>query len=178
MSVASTVSIQPRMWRGYDDPGLPVGAYIAHTVALGDATGGNNTLTFTFKLAGEPISGRFFSVEQLNAFTTQDVTADGSFQVINFERVATFMIGQRVWSMLLERDGITSAAFARHDLAIPQPLFLGQTSRVLSEPSQVVMVSANVNIVAFSGVIQGYIWEPRSVMAPGGLRRPIDGVYG
>jgi len=177
MSVIATVQIAPRMWRGYDDPGLPVGAYIAHAVTLGDMSGGNNQLTFQFKAAGAPVSGRFFNVEQINAFTTQNLGSDASFQAINFERVATFMVGQRVWRMQLEGDGITSASFSQYGRNIPFPLFLGQGSSVVGEVTEVRMITTNTNVVAFSGLIQGYIWEPRSVMAPGGLRRPIEALY-
>lgn len=178
MSVSSIVPIQPRMWRGYDDPGLPVGAYIAHAVTLGDMSGGTNILEFSFKLAGEPISGRFYNIEQLNAFITQDISQDGSLQALNFERVATFMVGQRVWRLPMAGDGVTSASFFTYGASVEFPLFLGQTSRVVAEGSSVRMVTDNVNVQAYSGLIQGFIWEPRSVMAEGGLRRPLDSIYG
>jgi len=60
----------------------------------------------------------------------------------------------------------------------PLPLFLGGAAPVPALAAQVEVGTNNVNMATLLVTIQGYIWEPRSVQAEGGLRRPIDSLYG
>lgn len=178
MAVEGLVAVQPRMWRGYDDPGLPVGAWIAHTVLVGDGTGGAATITVVFRGANEPASGRFYNVEQVELHDTDAGFKNGTWSVVGFERVGTFQIGQRVWKFQLEAGAFASSSMANRTGNIPMPLFLGQSSRFAGLPSTIEVTIANINVNVFSCTLQGYIWEPRSVMAEGGLRRPLDSLYG
>jgi len=178
MSVIETSSIVPRMWRGYDDPGLPIGAYIAHDVSVGDATGSTNTIQFAFKPQGQQSSGRFFNVEQWNAFLTATTSQSLSIQAEDFDQLGPFIISIRRWGTSLIDDGDGHAIISAGTVFPPLPLFLGQEGRLVGQRTDMTFVTANVNTIVFSVVIQGYIWEPRSILAEGGLRRPADSLYG
>jgi len=178
MSVAATGGIIPRMWRGYDDPGLPVGAYIGNNVLIGDVTGGLNQIDFIFKREFAPADGRFYNIEQLNVFHTIATFVNGGLEVRNFETLGPFLIGAREWRFDLLDNGNANATISSYVAGIPLPLFIGQTSRLQSLDSVVSFTVPNINVVVHSVTIQGYIWEPRSILAPGGLRRPLDSLYG
>jgi len=178
MSVNVNTSLQARMWRGYDDPGLPAAAYIAHNVNVGDATGGNNAITFIFKLGGEPSSGRFYNIEQMSAFLTTSGTFSVSIQVDRFDRLGPFLIQQRRWRSEIQPDGDGHAAMHYQQGNPPMPLFLGQVSRLAADLTRVTVETDNIDLSVWSVTLQGYIWEPRSIQSEGGLRRPVDSLYG
>jgi len=178
MTVITTGPIVPRMWRGYDDPGLPVGAYIGHNLVVGDVTGGTAFVEFNFKQINEPATGRFYSLEQCNIFTTTTSFVNGSMAVRFFDRTGPFQISVRQYRFELKTDGISNAALRYNEDFPPMPLFLGQSTRLQNELSRVAFEIANINLVVFQVVIQGFIWEARSILAEGGLRRPLDTVYG
>jgi len=178
MTVISTGPIVPRMWRGYDDPGLPVGAYLGHLLVVGDVTGDTANIEFNFKRSGDPASGRFYNIEQINLFTTANTFIQGSMAVRFFDRTGPFQISVREYRFDLENNGVGGAALDYHGGFPEMPLFLGQSSRLSADLSRVAFSITNVNTVVFQAVIQGYIWEARSILSEGGLRRPIDSVYG
>lgn len=178
MSVISNGPVVPRMWRGYDDPGLPVGAYIGHNVVTSDATGGNANIEFDFKLQGEPASGRFYNIEQVNIFVTAAALVEGSMAVRLFDRTGPFQVSVRQYRFELQRDGAGNACLHHFQGFPPLPLFLGQSTRLANELSRVAFQIPNIDLVVFQVVIQGLIWEARSILSEGGLRRPIDSVYG
>lgn len=179
MSVLFRTPYSPRAWRGYDDPGLPVGMYIAYGVVLGDASGGRQEVEIEFKRANAAVSGNHYNIEQMNVFVAGTVTTlDLKIQAINFERLQNFMIGERIWRYDLSSDGSAAVAGSNQAISFPLPKFLGQGSIVPGEASTFTCSVNNVLSNLLSVAVQGYIWEPRSMMAPGGLRRPIDGLYG
>lgn len=176
MSVELRAPIVPRMWRGYDDAGLPEGAYIGNTVSLGDVSGGTNSILFEFKRDSEAVSGRYYNLEQLNIFTTNTLTQLAFLQIRNFEQLGPFQIGQRDWTMLLSSspNSVSSMSFAD---TFPG-LFLGQVSRVANIGSLLEIGVNNVNGVLVAATVQGYVWGARSNLAEGGLRRPVESLYG
>lgn len=178
MSVNTNVSLQTRMWRGYTDPGLPVGGYVANGTVVGDATGGNEQLTFIFKESGEPSSGRFYSIEQMDGHITNAVQTNVAMEANNFDRLGPFLIASRVWRVELHITGNGQAAIHYQQGMPPMPLFLGQISRLAGPVSRFIVEVDNVLAEVFVWTIQGYIWEPRSILVEGGLRRPLDALYG
>ena len=180
MSVGLIQPIVPRMWRGYDDPGLPVGAWICYAVTLGDATGGNNVIDVMFKREDEPVSGRFYNLEQVNVFTAGILVPAVEVVVLSvngFERLGSYSIGQRVLGFTIDNTGHLTGASLQFGLK-PMPYFLGQAGSTASVESVIQFITNNTENIAFSVTAQGYIWDSRSVQAPGGLRRPLDSLYG
>lgn len=178
MSVAIVTPIVPRMWRGYDDPGLPESTYIAYAVSLGDGSGGTNSIEFLFKDEGIPASGRFYNIEQINVFTTQIVTAAAHLQIRNFEQLGPFLIGAREFRFEIQPSSNSVSCINFNEGFPPLPLFLGQSSRFIGTNSLVEVGTDNTAVVILSANIQGFVWGPRSIMAEGGLRRPLDALYG
>lgn len=177
MSVIFDAPIVPRMWRGYDDPGLPVGMYIAHFAIIGDGTGGTMQINFPFKEEDAPASGRFYNIEQISAFITvaQATPLAGFIRIVSFEALGPFIIGDRQYRFDFQTSlPASSAGFGFP----PLPLFLGQTSRLANLFSHLQIGCANINLSALGVDIQGYIWEARSILSEGGLRRPADALHG
>ena len=180
MSVIVDAAVVPRMWRGWDDPSYPVGAYIANGVLIGDASGGVMQVNFPFKFEAAPADGRFYNIEQISAFAAGPPVAslEAFIRVISFETLGPFVIGERQYHFRITQNLPLSNAGVDFP---PMPLFLGQTSRLTAGSiafSHLQIGTANLNLTAWSVDIQGYIWEPRSVLSEGGLKRPADNLYG
>jgi len=177
MTVAVLDSIRNRAWRGYDDPGLPVGMYFAQNSVVGDASGGDMIVIFEFKGEGEAVSGRFYNIEQINAFHSVANTKQGHIQADNWETIGPVGLVNRQWLFTLQ-DNRNGVAAMTDLMYFPLPLFLGSAAPVASLATQVRVGVDNVDVSSFTVTIQGYIWESRSIQAEGGLRRPVDSLYG
>ncbi len=177
MTVAVTNAISIRPWRGYDDPGLPVGMYIAQNAVTGDASGGNMTVIFIFKPEGEPVSGRFFSIEQFDAHHSSAGLFTGFAVANNFETLGPVGLVNRQWRYVVS-DNRNGVGALNSDIYMPLPLFLGSAAPVASLSAQFEVGVDNIDLSSYVVTIQGYIWEARSIQAPGGLRRPVDSLYG
>lgn len=177
MSVSGFATIVPRMWRGFENPSYPVGAWIANFVVIGDVSGGVMQVIFPFKEDGQLVSGRFYNIEQMSTFVSTIAGApfNGFIRVLGFETLGPFIIGERNWRYdLVAASTVVSAG---QDFP-PMPLFLGQSGRLEGTSSEMQIGTNNIPGTIFSVDVQGYIWEPRSVLAEGGLKRPVDVLYG
>ncbi len=178
MTVTLSVPVQPRMWRGYDDPGLPVGAYISQGLEIGDVSGGVLQIEHAFKLAGEPGSARLYNIEQMSVLLTDPTGVSAFVVVVGFEDLPTTNVTVQRWRFQTVNDGGGFATLPFTDLA-GLPVFIGQ-----STAEAAVLAAVNVGLsnpgagISLQSVIQGYIWEPRAAQAEGGLRRPVEGLYG
>jgi len=175
ISVVNGISIRP--WRGYDDPGLPVGMWFAQNAVTGDGSGGSMAVLFEFKSEAEPVSGRFFNLEQLTAHSSNIINVACSLQLTNFETLGPVGLVNRNWRFEVQ-DNSNGVAAMNSFTQVPLPLFMGSVAPVASLAAQLAVSKINVNITSFVVTVQGYIWEPRSIQAEGGLRRPVDSLYG
>jgi len=177
MTITASVTIVPRLWRGWLDPGLPVGAYIASITVTGDASGGTQRIAFEFAGEGAPVSGRYYNIEQLTAHTSTNLSVIGNMTATNWESVGPTGLAARLWALSFVADGIAQAPLI--DSGTPSlPLFLGQPQPVPALASDIVIQINNVNTRVLFAQIQGFIWEPRSALVNGGLRRPVEALYG
>jgi len=177
MTVSVSNAISRRPWRGYDDPGLPVGMYFAQNAVTGDASGGDMIIFFDFKGEGEPVSGFFFNIEQVNVFHSDANFKIGHMVANNWETIGPVGLVNRKWRYELESDADGTTTLSDQTY-VPLPIFLGSVAPVASLAATIEFGVDNVNITSLVATIQGYIWEPRSVQAEGGLRRPVDSLYG
>lgn len=177
MTVSVSDGIATRAWRGYDDPGLPVGMYFAQNAVTGDASGGDMIVFFNFKGEGNPVSGRFFNLEQVNAFHSVNTTKAGHFVANNWETVGPVGLANRQWTFQLVDNGNDVAAM-NPALTPALPIFLGSAAPLADLAATFEVGINNVDLTSLVVTIQGYIWEPRSIQAEGGLRRPVDSLYG
>lgn len=177
MTVIFDAHVQQRTWRGYDDPGLPVGMYITQGSVLGDVSGGNQLVIHAFKGEAEPASGRFFNIEQIDVHFTSAVPTIIFLRAANWEISGPTGLINREWRALLQPNDNDVAAMM-NDGAFPLPLFLGIVAPVSDLAVQLELGTDNADGITLFSTIQGYIWEARSVLSEGGLRRPIDSLYG
>jgi len=177
VTVSVTDLITPRPWRGYDDPGLPVGMYFAQNAVTGNASGGDMIVFFTFKEEGGPITGRFYNVEQYNVFHSASAGKSGHMVATNWESVSPAGLVNRQWRYELAANADGGSA-EKGDVYIPMPLFLGAAAPLVDLKSTLEFGIDNVDLTSLVVSIQGYIWEARSMQAEGGLRRPADSLYG
>jgi len=180
MSIGASFTIQQRLWRGFADPGLPVGVYIGAAEVTGDAGGGVQFLDFDFKGEGEPVSGRYYNLEQLTSHGLSVTSFAGSMIAVNWDRTGQLGISDRIWALTYQSDGVSSAGLSQTGAALggKMPVFLGRALPVRDSSTSVRVQTANVLGRVLSATIQGYIWEARSVMVDGGLRRPVEAVFG
>lgn len=179
MTVVAQTGIFQRTWRGYDDPGLPVGMYMSSTSVLGDTSGGSSTIQFIFRAEAAPVTGRFYNIEQLDVNRVGTQQREGFLQSFNFESVGpTGLVNFERRLVLEPNNGTFGSALDHGQLGFRLPLFLGSPQALADLEAQVNIGFNNADGVTILATIQGYIWEPRSIMAEGGLRRPIDSLYG
>jgi len=176
VSIEVTVPIINRPWRGYDDPGLPSGMWVAQGTIIGDATGGFTQVSFNFHIAGAPLSARFYNLEQLEVHKNNDAAQLMGLTLVNFD-VAPIGVPNRVIQLSLSPTDVQTDAAALDNVAVDLPLFLGRTITA-GLATQLIVSGVNVDAVSLNAMAQGYTWEQRSVQAPGGLRRPTDSLYG
>jgi len=174
MTVAANFPVIQRPWAGYTDPGLPVGMWIAQGSLLGDASGGNQTIFFNFKGEGEPLGARFYNLEQVEVHSTRSVTQqNGTINLDNFDIVgSTGLINRRILVSIFA-EGTTNSSMPPLRL----PIFVGRP-QLVDLASDIALQMANVDLETIFFTGQGYIWEPRSLLMDGGLRRPLESLYG
>lgn len=179
MSVTGIATIRPRMWVGFDDPGLPIGAYLGYVFAAGDATGGSLALQLDFKPVGQPANGNWYNIEHISCSKVGTGAQENiHFAAQGFEEIPGISGTQQVYRGEFQGTGSSAAALHYQQGFPPLPLFLGQSRPFAPGATSWLMLAANVAGIFFEMQVQGYVWTPRSLMAPGGMRRPVDSAYG
>jgi len=180
MTITSITQILPRLWTGSLTPGLPVGMYVGQATVTGDGSGGNMRLIWRFRTEAGPVSGRFFNLEQLNVRLTNAGGGrfEASFRTDGFDRVGNVPMFDRTWATELEGTSLLGESALKYGRLPQFPVFLGQTDLTPGGSSSLFFDINNTNSAVMEGQIQGYIWEPRSTNAVGGLGRPVEALYG
>jgi len=176
MAVAGIVTVTQRPWQGYSDPGLPVGMWVSQGTVLGDASGGNQSVIMRFKEEGDPLGARFYNIEQMEVHSTRQVGAlRAGLLIENFDIISSTGLVNRQIHIAMQTDGITDSAMISGNMKVP--IFMGRPTLV-GVSSQLTARTLNTLNETWFFTAQGYIWEPRSLLVDGGLRRPLDSLYG
>lgn len=175
MSVIAQGAIKQRLWRGYDDPGLPIGSYIGWLAATGDASGGDVFMQLVFEPEAQNLTGRYFNLEAIEA-NTSGAAADAELLLLGWSPLVEAAFTNRSWVLKLDFHESGGSALALTD-QLKRPIFLGQTTLAASG-SSIQIVLDNDNTQTYLLWVEGYIWDARSNQAPGGVRRPTDALYG
>lgn len=131
-----------------------------------------------FKAEGDAINGRLYNIEQVNVFHSNTALKTGSIGVNNFETLGPVGLVNQQYRYTLRDNSDGVSAMDQSDMYFPLPLFLGASAPVPSLSAAVQFGVNNIDLTQLTVTIQGYIWEPRSLLAAGGLRRPTDSLYG
>lgn len=179
MSVIQSIMAIIRPFMGFEDPGLPTGVWMGRVSSLGDGTGGLNRARIEFQASGGR-TGQYFSLEQIMCRSTRVTVADNlRFQISNMD---PFILGQSngafadTYLIPIQQNVAAFAMVMNLATAGLLPLFLG-TPDADGNSAGVSIEDDNVVATSVDFRAQGYVWGPRSVLSPGGLRRPIDGLY-
>jgi len=175
MTIVDEVIVERRGWGGLsDDPGLPIGMWIAAGAVVGDGSGGVRQLDVVFQPAtATSLWSLMVSLEQLNVQDDNNVATPVSMRANNLDNDSGFN-ALWIFNVLAHAtDGSAAMDLKSHQL----PLFFPGASNAIAE------VGLRFNIVNADTkrmivIAQGYIWDAAARSAPGGPRRPGGSVYG
>lgn len=179
MAIVAEAGIKQRIWRGYDDPGLPVGMWVGWVGVTGDVSGGTMTALMEFEpseLLPNRRPGRFYNIEALECTFTSEAANPAELLLINWSVAVDGAQTNRSWTLpMLSNEGGNSALGISNQLH--KPIFLGQPA-IRGVTASVRAILDNDNGTTLVLWAEGYIWEGRSTQSEGGLRRPVDSLYG
>jgi len=174
--LVSRIDIRP--WRGYDNPSYPAGQWIGENDLEGDVSGGFLDIQFLLQQASLPLSARLFSVENVLLHVTEEtanVWMVGTFQMDNLGPARP--LNPKYWGGNLTPLVGAGLSFMEADRTT-HPVFIGR-ARGGGFASGVELYIQNPGAGNFlRGRIQGFYWEPDALLAPDGLRRPADALWG
>lgn len=173
MSIGGDLPITHLPWNGYLDPGLPAGHWQGSIQVTGDASGGVAVLTFLFAQGNNSVNERMYNIELMEFRISDDVVQTGIMNIINMG----FLLSRSISLPLNPVVPVDVAVSALDHSAFRLPIWLGSQS-VPGTPSSIEFNFGNENAPNFRAIVQGYFWEPRSLLAPGGPRRPAEALYG
>ena len=178
MSVFGTFRVDTRPYTGYAEPGLPIGAWITQSGLAGDASGGIARMTFLFELEGGVRISELYNIEQISIDTSTAVGRDCILATLNMDALSPGrQASPQQWHMQTElNSGVGSAAPLVDQAGLP--LWLGAPA--VDTPAGdkgFTLTLPNIDGVLYAATVQGYFWGPRSVIAPGGPRRPVGGFF-
>lgn len=177
MAIAFLTHVEYRPWRGFEDPALPAGFWVADGVDTGDATGGLHTIDHIFRAAGDPLSGRLFSMDSMTVTVGTATSFDAVLVVTGFDWLAipNRRVSSRSYSVHIVTNTVAGAP--RYNRT-PRNLFLGPMSgQVGISSSSISLAINNVDGQGFSFFAQGYWWDVGAITAPGGPQRPATSLF-
>ncbi len=175
MTVFTAFRYDVRPYTAYSEPGLPIASYIAQGGIVGDASGGNAIIEFTFMGEQEELITELFNVEQYEVDTNAAGAQTFIIETINMDTLSRNRpASKRKW------HGATSPASGNSALdvadSLMRPIWLGSPNLdARAGTAGYRFTFANVDLRLYAATIQGYIWGSRSVLAEGGPRRPVGG---
>lgn len=178
MSVFTTFRLDIRPFSGYADPSLPIAAWVAQGDTVGDASGGTITLEFRIHIDTDPVTSEFYNLEQIQFDASSESIRDVMLQTRNMDSFTPerTLFDQR-WQF--ETIGVGGVSFSALplDRANMLPLWLGAPNKNEGDAG-IRLVTTNGGVgVQYLATLQGYLWGPRSVLAEGGPRRPVGGLF-
>jgi len=175
VSVGFSERVDIRPYSGYDDPGLPIATWVAQAGRAGNASGGTINLDFLFQEDGTPLISELFSLEQMAIDVSTGSSVGGSMLTINMDTLApNRQLTDQRWNFnLIAFNNIRAMTLQSANIL---PIWLGSPNRAEGD-SGIRFFFTNVDLLLYQVVLQGYMWGPRSILAPGGPRRPGGGLF-
>ena len=174
MSVLEELQIVKREFRGFDDPSLPEGMWQGAVASLGNGSAGINAAALLFNQGtGVPRDPNFYSLDQISCIDTFNSAQVFSISIVGFGELGIAGYSYAFQGLVFNgTDNILPAPA----LAGFLPHWMGRQSAV-SVSSNIQMVTPNINAATITFHARGYWWGPRSINAPGGPSRPLQGIF-
>ena len=175
MSVITEEFVRFYPFPGFEDPSLPAGSWAGVVAVVGDASGGTRIGDIVFAPAGQAISSRMFSLEQV-AISDEDLTTKNpTIQSIGLGKAGDINFDSLFMSLQMIA-GDTISGIRGSELEALKGYFLGRQNR------NTVATSLRITTVNSDGdnlILQaeGYWWDSRSLNVRGGPSRPARGMY-
>lgn len=178
MSVSGDFRVDIRPYSGYEDPSLPIASWVAQGGIAGDASGGTIFMNFLFQRDEDAQISELFNLEQIQFDASAETVRGIQLDARNMDTLAPNrpLTDQR-WMFNSDNIPATGSAALNLDRSTMLPIWLGAPNRVEGE-SGIRLQFFNADLVLFLATLQGYMWGPRSVLANGGPRRPVGGLFG
>lgn len=178
MSVSVDFRVDIRPYTAYEDPSFPIAAWIAQGGLAGDASGGTVFMFFRFQLDEDAQISELFNLEQISFDVTSATNRDFLLETVNMDTLSqNRRASPQRWQFITE--GITTLAEGATELLKGSilPVWLGTPNREEGDAGLRIL-SANIDLMLYAATLQGYMWGPRAILAPGGPRRPVGGLFG
>ena len=177
MSVSQTFRYDIRPYAGFSDPGLPIGTYIGQAGLVGDASGGTVIASFIFQEEQDDLITELFSLEQLAIDTDAAAVDIIEMKILNMDNLSRNRAASpQIWRIATSAITTTSALSPNQNVNLP--LWMGAPSLAsLSGTGVLRFTFVNTDLRLYAITIQGYIWSARSILANGGPRRPVEGLF-
>jgi len=177
MSVGFDRRVDVRPYSGYEDPSLPIASWIAQAGVVGNASGGQLNVDFPFQRDGDAQISELFNLEQISFDTTEQVARNFLIETINMDNLAQNRPGStQFWQFTIEAVPGTGVSVLE-GLSQQLPLWLGAPNRDEGDAGLRVRIQ-NIDLLLYAMTLQGYMWGPRSMLAPGGPQRPVNSLFG
>jgi len=176
VSVQASFRVDVRPYSGSDDPSLPIAAWIGQAGQVGNGSGGNVIFSFLFQRDDDALVTESYNLEQLAVDTTSPTDVGGRMETLRMDQLSLNRTASpQIWTFLtVGRVGVSALQLQDSNIL---PLWLGAPN--LDEGDKGIRFQfSNIDLRLYAITIQGYMWGPRSVLAPGGPRRPVGGLFG
>lgn len=179
MSVFGTFRIDTRPYTGYQDPGLPIGSWIAQAGIAGDASGGILRMNFLIELEGGVRVSELYNIEQVSIDTSSANNRTFILATVNMDTLSPVrQASPQKWQLATALATSTSESALELDKLTGLPLWLGAPAPDSPAGDKgFSLTMANIDLLLVASTFQGFIWGPRAVLAPGGPRRPPGGFF-
>ena len=178
MSFGVSFRVDVRPYTGYQDPSLPIAAWISQAGVAGDASGGQINLDFLFQRDDDAQVSELFNLEQVSFDNTSTSAVIVLVETMNLDSLSQNRpASPQFWSFTTLGVPATGFSAVKLDNGSQLPLWLGAPNRDEGDVG-IRLNFANVDLRLYAVTLQGYMWGPRSVLAEGGPRRPPSGLFG
>lgn len=168
MTVQALAGIINKGWEGFEAIQLPIGAWQASGSVTGDVSGGTREFLVIFRTTGDPVSAMAYSLEDLSVQDT-----DVSTKQLNVSTSGFKLLKQRRMTIGTPSGGNVASLLNLWDVL---PLFMGQLQGISG--AQLRISTSNVNLDDLIVSAEGYMWDARTILAPGGYLRPTNSAFG
>lgn len=182
MSLTIAMGFTRRSWNVAPLPGYPAGLWVAASSSEGDASGGQLVFQHIFASPSAGLGDQnFYNIEQINVSTDVNAGDDVDLQITDMDPVSlapfTDTNVSLFYNLPISAGQVNAGIQPLQGLTVP--IWVG---RFAGPPTATGLMNLHFANPTASNTarakVQGYFWEAEAMNAPGGIRRPVDGIYG